>query len=122
MTITANCQNDTLSKSQLDSLVSWVGAINTDLHDYDLVKQKSYLQGEQIKGLKLIEQKQTAISLRKEFKLSSFSSQIIDLQNQNFALQNKLYATKRKSFIRGVGNVFFIGTTLFLTGKLINLY
>lgn len=122
MTITANCQADTLSRKQLDSLISWVGAINTDLHDYDLVLKKTHLQGEQIKGLKAIEQKQTAISLRKEFKLSSFSSQIISLQNQNFALQNQINSTKKQLFFSRFGNVVFISTTIFLTGKLINLY
>lgn len=76
--------------------MSWIGFINTDLHDYDLIKQKSALQHEQIKGLQAIASKQKEISVRKEYKLSSYGSIILQLQNQNKALQTDLKAVKKQ--------------------------
>lgn len=76
--------------------MSWIGFINTDLHDYDLIKQKSYLQEQQIKGLQAITRKQTEISVRKEYKLNSYSTIILQLQNQNNSLQTDLKAVKKQ--------------------------
>jgi hypothetical protein len=119
---TANCQTDTLSHHQKDSLVLFLSAINKDLIDYDLLKEKSFHQGEQIKGLKAIQQQQNQVSFRKELKLDMYSNSIIKLQNENFRLQNDLTISKKKGFNRGLENWFWRGTAIFITGKILNFY
>lgn len=110
--ITAICQRDTLTKPQIDSLISWIGAINTDLKDYDLLKQKSHYQGEQIKGLEAIRRKQNSLGIRTQIKLSGFSSQIIKLETQNNDLQAELKSVRRKSRKRSIENWLWRGVAL----------
>lgn len=93
---TAFSQNDTIPKSRKDSLAIWLPFIVHDLKDYDLVKQKSYYQAEQIKGLQAISNAQKNISIRQNLKLENFSSSILKLQNQNTFLQIDLKSTRKK--------------------------
>lgn len=93
---TAFCQNDTIPKTRKDSIAVWLPYIVRDLKDYDLVKQKTYYQAEQIKGLQAITNAQKNISIRQNLKLESFSSSIIKLQNQNTFLQIDLKSTRKK--------------------------
>ena len=119
---TGNCQSDTLTKNQIDSLVRWVGFINTDLHDYDLVKKKSYLQGEQIKGLQAIARKQQSVSVRKEYKLELYSNSIIQLQAQNKAIQANLNTTTKQRNVSRIENwVWRIGAIITAT-KILHLW
>lgn len=96
MNFTAFSQNDTIPKSRKDSLAIWLPLIVQDLKDYDLVKQKSYYQAEQIKGLQAISNAQKNISIRQNLKLENFSSSIIKLQNQNTFLQIEVKSTRKK--------------------------
>lgn len=90
------------------------------MKDYDFVKQKSYFQDKQIKGLQAITQKQQAISQRKEFKLSSFSGEIISLQSKVSTLQSNLIDTKKQSFRRGFENWIWRGSTIIITSIIIS--
>lgn len=93
---TAFSQNDTIPKSRKDSLEIWLPFIVQDLKDYDLIKQKSYYQAEQIKGLQAISNAQKNISIRQNLKLETYSSSIIKLQNQNTFLQIEVKSTRKK--------------------------
>lgn len=93
---TAFCQNDTLPKSRKDSLTIWLPYIVRDLQDYDLVKQKSYYQAEQIKGLQAIANAQKNISIRQNIRLETYSGSIVKLQRSNESLQIVLKSTRKK--------------------------
>lgn len=107
MSITANCQGDTLTKNQIDSLVSWVGFINTDLKDYDLLKQKSNLQDKKINSLESIQRKQIQLDARKNLKLNAFSNQIVLLDSQKRELQQRFEDERKKASKRGIENWFW---------------
>lgn len=77
-----------------------------------MIKQKSHYQGEQIKGLEAIQRKQNSLGVRKEMKLSSFSSQIIKLETQNNDLQAELKSVRKKSRKRSIENWVWRGVAL----------
>lgn len=66
------------------------------MKDYDLVKQKSYYQDQQIKGLQAITTTQKNISIRQNIRLESYSSSILKLQQTNNDLQIDLKSTRKK--------------------------
>lgn len=107
MSITANCQGDTLTRNQIDSLVSWVGFINTDLKDYDLLKQKSNLQDKKINSLESIQRKQIQLDARKNLKLNAFSNQIVLLDSQKRELKQRFEDERKKASKRGIENWFW---------------
>lgn len=120
--ITATCQKDTLTRSQLDSLARWIGFINTDLHDYDLLKVKAQAQEQQIKGLQEINRNQKAIETRKDNKLDNFATTIMNLQANNFRLADDLKTAKNKAFWRSVENWCWRVGAIAIGGKLLKLY
>lgn len=93
---TAFSQNDTIPKSRKDSIEVWLPYIVRDLKDYDLVKQKSYYQAEQIKGLQAIATAQKNVSIRQNIRLESYSSSIVKIQATNTNLQIDLKSTRKK--------------------------
>lgn len=78
--------------------------INTDLKDYDLLKQKMYLQYELIQTLQDKSRTQSSINVRKEIKLDSYATSIINLQTSNYRLSTDLKKANSKKFWRGVEN------------------
>lgn len=119
--ITATCQSDTLTTQELSNYYSLIGLINTDLKDYDLVKQKSALQTQQIKGLQAISRKQQAISVRKEFQLDRYANQIIQLQSKTTTLQSQLHTTTKKLKWAKVENWVWRGGAAILIIKTLKL-
>lgn len=93
---TAFCQNDTIPKKRIDSLSIWLPYIVRDLQDYDLVKEKSYYQAEQIKGLQAITNAQKNISIRQNITLQNYSGSIIQLQQSKESLQIDLKSMREK--------------------------
>lgn len=92
------------------------------MHDYDLLKKKSEVQAQEIKGLKEIARNQRAIDTRQTTKLENFTTTIINLQSNNFKLTSDLKRAKNKGFWRGVENWIWRGGALYLAGKLFKLY
>lgn len=115
--ITATCQIDTLTSQQKDSLISWIARINTDLKDYDLIKQKSTFQAEKIHGLEAINKSQQAINVRQQVKLDAFGTSIIQLQSQNFTLSTSLNKAEKKAFWSGLENWAWRAGAAFLLYK-----
>lgn len=93
---TAFCQNDTIPKSRKDSIAVWLPYIVRDLKDYDLVKQKTYYQAEQIKGLQAISNAQKNISVRQSITLQSYSGSIVVLQKSINNLQAEAKKQRKK--------------------------
>ena len=122
VSITATCQKDTLTTQELNKYYSLIGLINTDLKDYDLVKQKSALQDQQIKGLQAITHKQQAVSVRKEYKLDLYASQITQLQINNTNLQSQVSTTTKKLKWARLENWLWRGGALILIAKSFKLF
>lgn len=122
MSLTATSQSDTLSKTEVDSLIALLPRINTELKDYDLLKQKMYIQFEVIKAMQDKSRTQNALSVRKELKLDSYATAIIQLQASNLKLSTDLKQAKKKKFWRGVENWGWrIGAAALIT-KLLNVW
>ena len=115
------CQKDTLTTQELSNYYNLIGLINTDLKDYDLVKEKSALQEQQIKGLQAISHKQQAISVRKEFQLDRYANQIIQLQTKTTTLQSQLSTTQKKLRWARVENWLWRGGAVILALKTLKL-
>jgi hypothetical protein len=115
------CQKDTLTTQELSNYYKLIGLINTDLKDYDLVKEKSALQEQQIKGLQAISHKQQAISVRKEFQLDRYANQIIQLQTKTTTLQSQLSTTQKKLKWATVENWLWRGGAVILALKTLKL-
>lgn len=106
---TAFCQVDTLSKIQKDSLVYYLPFIVQDLKDYDLLKFKTTLQQQQIKGLQAINNSQKNVSLRQNLRLESYSNTYIKLESENNRLKIDLKSKTKKAFNRGLENWIWRG-------------
>ena len=123
--LTATSQNaisDTLTRAEKDSIVALLPRINTELRDYDLLKQKMYIQFETINALQEKSRTQQALNVRKEIKLDTYATSIINLQATTFTLTNDLVKTKRQRFYARLENWFWRGGAIFLAGKLLKLY
>ncbi|WP_337045471.1 hypothetical protein [Emticicia sp. 17c] len=119
MSITAKSQSDTLTTQELSKYYSLIGLINTDLKDYDLVKEKSAIQEKQIKGLEAISRKQQEISIRKEYKLELYANSNLQLQAQNVALQSELRKAKRQRGWAKLENWLWRGGVVLITIKIL---
>ncbi len=119
VSITAKSQSDTLTTQELSKYYSLIGLINTDLKDYDLVKEKSAIQEKQIKGLEAISRKQQEISIRKEYKLELYANSNLQLQAQNVALQSELRKAKRQRGWAKLENWLWRGGVVLITIKIL---
>lgn len=119
--ITGICQKDTLTTQELSNYYSLIGLINTDLKDYDLVKEKSAIQDKQLKGLQAISRKQQAISVRKEFQLDKYANQIIQLQTKTTTIQNQLSSNTKKLQWARVENWLWRGGAVIIIIKTLKL-
>lgn len=109
MSNTAFCQADTLTKSQNDSLVFFLPFIIHDLQDYDLLKSKTNLQEQQIKGLQAISNSQKNVSLRQNLRLESYSNSYLKIESENNRLKLDLKSKTKKAVKRGLENWFWRG-------------
>lgn len=122
LTATSQSGTDTLSHAQKDSLIALLPKINTELKDYDLLKQKMYIHLETIQALQEQSKAHQQINTRKEMKLDKYATTVINLQTQNFTLTNQLKKVKTKNLIATIENWLWRGGALFLAGKLLKLY
>lgn len=112
---TAFCQTDTLTRYQKDSVVYYLPFIIQDLQNYDLLRQKTALQEQRIKGLQSITQNQKNVSLRQNLRLESFSNTMLSLQAENSRLKIDLKSKTKKAFKRGIENWIWRGGAALLT-------
>ena len=112
---TAFCQTDTLTSYKKDSVVYFLPFIIADLQNYDLLKQKTALQEQRIKGLQAITQNQKNVSLRQNLRLESYSNTLLGLQSENSRLKIDLKSKTKKAFKRGLENWIWRGGATILT-------